>query len=482
MAKSPNSLNNTHQGAFIFLAIVTAGAFAVTLLIAAINGASSPFLDALPLAVVAALWAIPFMGALAKGESWAFILYIAVLIFVTEGNFRSREWDDKSFDWQVMMKGLTWLGAGVIGFLRLGDTWQWIKRPPALWALIFLVFLALSTAWSPEPAYTLLSAGAFLCLFLFSFACVQQLSEKQLMAGLLIGLSLVIVPSLAIAPFGIGITEPSPGSTGELDRLRGLTEHPIPLAEDAALLAFLAGLAIARKWRGRLFFVLLFAASVTVVLLTQSRIPPLAMIAAALLAWSYSKGGLPLLLPMLVGVVLLVWIDAMWGLLTILPGEIMSSISRSGRVSEITTLSGRLDIWPYVLDRFWEHPLIGFGHASGAQVLEPFPLWKITHAHNVVLQALLYTGLIGTALLIMAFLGQLRVFLASPNMFRDALFLYALVKGFTEQSMLSNMPSSSGFAWMLTVALSAKGAEALRKRKSPNAALHAPAIAPYPRP
>jgi O-antigen ligase len=455
MAKSSISLPPAVVTSAAVLAVISfAVALAVMILIP-----DDPWLQALPLAVAAIAGLMPVVVALLAGERWAFVVGLAVLLFVTDTSFRSRTWNDKSWDWQVLMKGLVWLGCGFAGILRLGRTARLLEKPPAALILVFLLIIGASTAWSPVPSYTLQAAVAFLMMFAFALACADILDAHSLLVAIALGFGLIVLPSLAIAPFAMGITHTSPGSTGEADRLRGLTDHPIPMAEIAAMFTF-ACLALRSRSRGvgkRMMLLLLALAGVVTALLTHSRIPVMAMIAAAAGFAAYRKGGPLLMAPVLVacigGVLLL---DSLAGFASFLPADLLELIARSGSSKEILTLSGRLIIWPYAMDRIAEAPLLGHGHASGIEVFKGFAPWKIVHAHNAYLQALLYVGVVGTLPLLGGLLAQLRVFLRQPEPVRDIILLYTLLSGITEQSLLSNLPSGGVVLWMVSVGMAAK--------------------------
>lgn len=444
------------QGSFRSLAWLLCATFFIVMSLALLDmdGMNTASI-AMPIVFVGALWSVPLVYALAKGNRVAFIIYIALFVFLTESNFRVRDWTDKSWDWQVLLKGLIWMGAGAAGLFQMRRVVPVLSKAPAFWGLLFVLLIVSSAAWSPTKMFTLQAGMAYLWFLIFGITCATCLKEKDIHLGLLLGTIMIVLPSLAVAPFGTSFAGVSPGSTGEIDRLRGMTEHPIPLAENASLCIFLAVLWASRYRSGRwLIILLVLPAAAAVTLLTQSRLPPLAMFAAVSFAFAYKKGGLPLLLPVFVGVALLFAIEASVGLLSIIPGDILQSLSRSGSGGEITTLSGRTEIWPFVIDKIKQSWLIGHGHASGPFVLKDFYRWKINHAHNLFLQTLLYLGVIGFFVLIMAFWNQLKVFFLAPNMFRDSLVIFQIIKGFTEQSVIANMPSSGFLCWSVTLGLS----------------------------
>ena len=448
-----------HANAAKAASILAGIAFVLALAVAAFGPSEDKWLFVLPLAVAGLAAMMPVAVALLAGERWAFVVALAILLFVTDASFRSRAWSDKSWDWQVLMKAMVWLGCGVIGMIRLNRTMRLLAKPPAALILIFLLILAASTIWSPVPSYTLQASMAFLMMFAFALACADILDERALLIAIALGFGLIVLPSLGLAPFTMGVANTSPGSTGEPNRLRGLTDHPIPMAEIAAMFTF-ACLALRTGCRGgwvRFLLLLLALAGGVTALLTQSRIPVMAMIVAALTFLAYRKGGPLLMFPVLVtSLVVILLMESVGGFANFLPADLLELVSRSGSSNEILTLSGRLIIWPYALDRIAEALIIGHGHASGIDVFKGFAPWKIVHAHNAYLQALLYVGVVGTLPLLGGLLAQLRVFMRKPQAARDIILLYTLLSGLTEQSMLSNLPSGGAILWMVTVGMAAK--------------------------
>ncbi|MBC7906775.1 MAG: O-antigen ligase family protein [Rhodospirillaceae bacterium] len=439
------------------VAILATLAFVLSMLVPVFN----PDQDALlgvPLAVLVVIWALPLMLALVRGEPWAYVVALALLMFLTDASFRARSWADKSVDAQVLFKGAVWMGCGLVGMIRLSRAGWLLTRPPALFGLLFICLLFASALWSPVPNYTMVSALAYALMFLFGMAAAEVLDERHFLYAVALGAGLVVLPSLAIAPFAMGLTPPSPGSTGTADRLRGLADHPIPLADIGALFTFAVAMlwSQARSFGPRLGFAILVLMGVVTVFLTQSRTPPLVMIAAVLVFLAYRRGGALLLVPtvtLCLGSVFLV--ESMGGLANVLPPDVLESFSRSGSSKEVLTFSGRMSIWSTVMDRIAQAPVLGYGHAAGMALFKGFARWKITHAHNLYLQALLYTGVIGFTLLMGVFVCQLRMFAANPSPVRDIVVLYTMLKGLTEQSVLSNMPSGTVAVWMVTVGMAA---------------------------
>jgi oligosaccharide repeat unit polymerase len=83
-----------------------------------------------------------------------------------------------------------------------------------------------------------------------------------------------------------------------------------------------------------------------------------------------------------------------WGLIA----SYYTIYSNAGNQAE--TLTGRLGIWAFVLERALEQPWIGHGFHSFRNVIPPFGDFEAWHAHNELLQQFYTYGLLGTVLLI----------------------------------------------------------------------------------
>jgi O-antigen ligase len=102
------------------------------------------------------------------------------------------------------------------------------------------------------------------------------------------------------------------------------------------------------------------------------------------------------------------WTILQPGLLDSILGGLASLVSRSGRVAEITSFTGRSEIWAGVFAKWLESPWFGYGLGSPRIIVaEAYrDQWGNTHesAHNWLLESLISFGIAGTTLLVI-FLG-----------------------------------------------------------------------------
>ena len=114
----------------------------------------------------------------------------------------------------------------------------------------------------------------------------------------------------------------------------------------------------------------------------------------------------------------------------------MGELSRTGDISEISTLTGRTELWGYIWTKISERPLLGWGY-NGTEAMISRE-WASDYAgsgvnaHNMILQSLLSVGFLGT-LPVLALLGVLITrFVRRPDPIRDLIAIFVMVTGIGE--------------------------------------------------
>ena len=126
-------------------------------------------------------------------------------------------------------------------------------------------------------------------------------------------------------------------------------------------------------------------------------------------------------------------------------------MSRSGDTDEMYSLTGRTEIWGFAVDRIAKSPF--FGHGCGCArfpmcQFDPFP---ITHAHNLLLNVMLDTGIPGGIILVAMLLAQLRAAYFKPRAFPDLMTVMVLVSGFADVPVFSPIADPATLLWILAL-------------------------------
>jgi exopolysaccharide production protein ExoQ len=383
----------------------------------------------------------------------------ALLVFITESTFRTRKISASAptLDAQVLAQLTVWGLAGLLGLLSGGLAPRNIKGPTAVCALFIFVML-LSAGYSPEMRLTAVSAVGYGAFFAFALALRRHCSDREILTGLGIGLSLVVLsaPILFFAH-----AEPAKAlqeNATAQQRIHGLAEHAAALGALAAALVIVSvsllrmdGLS---RWGARMWKFVAFGA-VVVLGLAFAKTAIIALCVSGLLMVWRRRPLLRALSPIwAVGIAAFVAIVAAVGIDNLLPRSIVHFLSRGhGSSNDVGTLTGRTRIWELVISKIERSPLFGYGWNTGRiEIYDKASRFPQIHSHNMYLQCLLYLGIVGFVLFAVMIVYVLAAFARRPLLWRDWIAIYLLILGLAEQSSLTNMPTAYTLLWLLVIA------------------------------
>jgi O-antigen ligase len=328
-----------------------------------------------------------------------------------------------------------------------------------VWISVFGLWALLSTLFSVTPAYTFGGGFAFVSLICFVSVAVGKEGIEKCTMPVIYACGMLTISAVVlyfVAPSAVvALTE-----GGNIPRLAGLTGSPNNLGRTASIALFFIYFAVRGKqttpWR--LDIVAVILSSVACLILSWSRTSIIALVLSIavlklrkrilLSIWGIA-GALTVLL-------VLVMVDYNWDTL-------VRIVTRRGSVQELVTFTGRTAIWQFIWGKFLNQPIIGYGYGS-TKLLMPLEFrtalgWTSTSAHNMLLQTLVTTGLVGASLVIMVLAKQARDFLKRPHDLADALFVFVLISGLFEPGAVGLSPNLLTIAWLISLAIPRDGAE-----------------------
>jgi O-antigen ligase len=446
--------------AWLAMAWLVPGALVAVALLLAL-----PQLDAaagarLLLVVVVPALALWVVAHAAGGNATTLALLAALVVAVSDIGLRGD--DDLGLGLQSAIKFAAW----ALGLALLAACWRelWasLAHPPTALVALFVLWCLAGAVTSATPLYTAGAAAGLLGVWALGTLCARRLQPAVMLLALVLALAALmalslllwwLLPALALTPM----------DSGRWMRLSGLFASPNNLGRAAALLLLLVVLLAPRLRPAQAC--LLLAAVLPVgpacLLLSNSRTSMLALVLALGVAWLSLRRSWALGVAAL-GVVLLL------GALVV-PGSqewLVAAVSRSGSASELSTFTGRTEIWAAVLSLIEQRPLLGHGYASSREVL-PAGFqgawgWTTASAHNLWLQAWLTTGLVGLVLLVAGQLAWLWQAVWRPHALRDAVLVFVCVIGLAESSALGPSVNLLSFFWCWAMALGAQATETPR--------------------
>tara|TARA_R110002049_G_scaffold72490_2_gene187064 strand:+ start:56608 stop:57954 length:1347 start_codon:yes stop_codon:yes gene_type:complete len=135
---------------------------------------------------------------------------------------------------------------------------------------------------------------------------------------------------------------------------------------------------------------------------------------------------------------------AMFGQEDQIVDKLIRSVSKSGSAEELTTGTGRVEIWTFAIGLIAERPLTGHGFGAAAERM-------VNHsqsAHNAVLHASMISGVGGGILMLLVAGWMLAVFVRTENAFIRAAIAFLFISGLMEDTVLETFPGPATMTWI----------------------------------
>jgi exopolysaccharide production protein ExoQ len=294
------------------------------------------------------------------------------------------QWEGKGGDKLTEILNLLNIAASLL-LLWWGTNGLRSIRVNLVFPLAAVGLLLISVLWSVDPGMTMRRGTAYLFVMIGAIAMVETFDSDTLMRLTSAACELCAVASVVLL-----------FASADAADFRGVfyTKNMLGQAMVVGVLASLHGMRRGRRVRS------LRAAAVctTVAFMSGSSTSVLAIgavIVLRVLGTLYAKEGMPRAVGIFCGLGLL----SVLALVAADPDWIFDLLGKD------QTLTGRTDLWPFVIDRIAERPMLGWGYLafwspsnpSAGKISEAVG-WYVPEAHNGILEFLVQIGVIGTAL------------------------------------------------------------------------------------
>lgn len=365
----------------------------------------------------------------------------ALMVFVNTADFQGAEADTFNVKYQVYLRLATCGAAGLYGIYFLQSASSRYVMFPGFFLAIYGAICLLSVPFAIDQKYALVSATCLWCALLFIPAAIDNLGNRMFVGALAVGSFLYVAVSWLLYIFvpEIGVNKEFIGDDEFLERMGGLG-HPNNLGVYATssflLLGVLWRMKVIKFWPVIVWSVV-WAATIYLCLSRTSIL--LAMIGWAGimfdLVWRKENFG------WLTSFAMIAIVTLMFFVATGDAGEFLDkglqSLSKSGESDELTSATGRSEIWAYGLKEFWRQPLTGYGYGSARFVMDEHSF----HCHNIVINALLQTGIVAGLCIFSLLLYLARRFFRGADFFMRAFIPFFLIGGLVESLIYSPAPA-----------------------------------------
>lgn len=406
------------------------------------------FLVAFILAPAFGLWWVARAGA--NGGIY-FLVMVVLVVLLSDLSLRGAS---SNLDGQSAAKFGLWLSGLLLVPWRIDQLREATRHLPTSALLVFGMWALLSTAYSISPLYTFAAALAFLGLWVTAVTLAKSVDPDRGLTWVTCTLSAMSAASLLMYIVAPDVAMVVYENSTTL-RLGGIFGNANALGGVSALALVLMSTACYAPINRRVLWLAVLAVPVcgAALVLSQSRTAMLGLVAA--ITAVFIRRHPVVLLPFA-----LVCAGAA-AVVVAYPGVIDSLIAlvaRSGRVEQVSTFTGRTEIWAFVVSTIKKAPVLGYGFASTKELIPagyagPYG-WTTSSAHNLWLQAWVTTGLVGLSLVLISQLASIRSMFREPLPLRDGVCVYVLFIGVFESGPLGPSVNLLTFLWIWATASS----------------------------
>jgi len=383
--------------------------------------------------------------------------YVA-LFSIAFGNLIDVEADNQSvgFGGQALVKvmllalGGLYGGIGVLTDVRVR---RLLSSFPMMWMSLLLFFFFVSVPTSVTVVTSLASTISIACVLLLTATALVQLGVKNVLNTVFYATAAYVFGSwvayLFVPEIGVFLEPTTDGRV--VPRMGGLS-HPNTLGQVSGLTLVLALLLYRDEKKFSWVRAVVILAAAAALVGSLSRTSLMASVIAILSVFRlhifqrrYAMMGIVCGMIGLVGLMF----ASMFMDIESKVGEKLGVLSKSGDAAELTSATGRTEIWGETISLVASRPAVGYGAATSKELLKDYSL----HTHNLVLNVALSTGVLGGLVCLLMCLGRLLNLFVAHHPIADSLVVFVLVNGLFENVIFSILCGLPTIVWIIALAL-----------------------------
>jgi O-antigen ligase len=308
-------------------------------------------------------------------------------------------WEGKGGDKITLILNLTMIAASLALFGHGYGRRQAGFAVGSALALSAIGFLFLTALWSGSPPTTVRLAIVYVFVVVGAIGVARSLTADEFMHLLNWCCFWSAIASLLLLVVSPASAHMSGGASGDSDFI-GIFPHKNVLGQVMATgaLAALHDIRVARgRYPGKLVMLFVFVGMAFASKSTGALLTTLVFCGISGYFALRKKGGTSRVIAGVLAVILV----PVFAVAMAAPDMILELIGKD------PTLTGRTEIWAYVIDDIWRKPLLGWGYYGFWMLDNPAAVeisdavqWVVPQAHNGLLEFLLNIGLVGTGIFV----------------------------------------------------------------------------------
>ena len=342
---------------------------------------------------------------------------------------------------------------GGIGVLTDTKVRRLLLSFPMMWMSVLLFFFCLAVPTSPDIVTSLASAISIACVLTMTATGLVQLGVKNVLNILFYAASTYVFLSWFAYWFvpSVGVFLEATTEGQFIPRMGGLA-HPNTLGQTSGMTLVL-GLLIYRDSKSFSWFrALVIVAAVAALVGSLSRTSLLSTIFAVLVIFRMHifqrRYMMTLIACGFVGIALLLAASMLTNIESTVASK-LGMLSKSGDTAELTSATGRTEIWAKAIELIVQRPTLGYGAGTSQVLLKDYSMYT----HNLILNIALSTGVFGGLLALWMCLERLLRLFVARHPIADALVVFILINGLFENVIFSTLAGLPTMIWIVALSL-----------------------------
>ena len=358
-------------------------------------------------------------------------------------------------DAQVLAKlGIIGLGSlyGLFGMLTRPKARQMLLSFPVVWILVIVGFYIAAVPFSQSPKISLASTCSIIGILLMMVTALDHLGVMKTIQAIFAGTSVFIIISWFLYLFvpEIGVMAEAITEGQFIYRMGGLA-HANTLGQYAGLTFVLSIILFFSYKKKSLFILLIGILALGALVNSYSRTSLMACLIGIVVGYRhiYLKreylGGY-----LLAGTLVVLSLLVMGTQMDL--GEKLGSklqlLSKSDDAEELTTATGRSEIWAHAVYLLQFRPVTGYGAATQKYYFEDHSLYTHNMVLNIAFSAGIFAGIAGVLMI----LGRLRSVFYNQHPLSDTLIVFMFINGLFENVIFSILAGLPTMLWIMVLA------------------------------
>lgn len=363
--------------------------------------------------------------------------------------------DDVGLDIQVLAKlGFIGLGGlyGAYGFITREKVRKIVCSFPMVWLMIIGLFYFIAVPFSISPRNSLVSSCSIIAVTLMTVMALDHLGLMKTMQAMFCGMAMFIGCSwvfyIVFPEIGV-LVEPIAGGQF-LYRMSGIA-HSNTLGQYGAL-TFIMSLMLYFSYKQRHYAILVVGALAFLALyFSFSRTSLMALMVSLPFAYRHlflrKEFFNHYLLAAAVALVAVLIMGTYMDVGAVVWEKLETMLSKSEGSDDLTTATGRADIWAHAIHLLQDRPVTGFGAATQRFHLAEFS----SYTHNLFLNIAFSGGVFAAISAFLMILGRLRSLFYNRHPFVDAIIVFIVINGLFENVIFSILAGLPTMLWVIAL-------------------------------